>query len=188
MFYFNILIAEFDKICKDRHAADLEDIAADEGKSWSKYPDGKLAAIIVIDQMSRNIHRKTGKAFAYDHIGIKLSKSFVEDGSWEKEKFNDQQWILLPFEHQEDIKLIEKCVGKCLKCKNNLELGKRYHELNKDRSEDYAMITQMFINFAQKHLDIMKEFGRYPHRNDSLGRKSTQKEIEYLEEADTFGQ
>ncbi|CAI2377791.1 unnamed protein product [Moneuplotes crassus] len=171
--------SEYDQELTEKHQKDLEEVVADEGQSWSEHEDGRLAAIILIDQMSRNIYRGTSKAFENDHIGLKLAKEYVDSGDWENAKFLDKQFILLPFEHQEDVKVAQECV----------ELGEKFQEMYKCRNckwTDGNCIT--FVEYAKKHVDILEKFGRYPHRNKALCRECTEEEIEYLKTAETFNQ
>ena len=62
--------------------------------------------------MSRMIYRKSQKAYESDYIGYKLAKEFMDNGEWEKAKFMDQHFILLPFEHQENPSWVEKWIGR----------------------------------------------------------------------------
>ena len=58
----------------------------------------------------------------------------------------------------------------------------------KDKSKEYSDYSNIFVTYAKKHRDIIENFGRYPHRNEVLGRESTPEEIEYLRDAERFGQ
>ena len=169
---------EFDQEIRDKHSKDLQDVVADEGESWSKFEDGKLAVILLADQMSRNIHRKKAEAFASDHVSLKIAKEMLEGEEYQKAKFIDKQFIMLPLEHSEDIENQEKVV----------EHAQKYFEEYKDVSEEHKKSAQMFLDYAKQHHDIIKKFGRYPHRNDVLGRESTSEEVEYLNNAERFGQ
>jgi len=61
-------------------------------------------------------------------------------------------------------------------------------EDHKQLGEDYEKGAHLMLKYAKKHFDIIEKFGRYPHRNDVLGRESTPEELEYLKNAETFGQ
>ena len=71
-----------------------------------------MAVILLIDQMSRMIHRKSIKAYENDHITLTLSKQMIENGEWDKAKFMDKQFMLLPLEHSEEKENVEKCIRK----------------------------------------------------------------------------
>ena len=78
---------EDDQRIIDNHKSDLELVAKDEGEAWSKLENGKLAAILLTDQMTRQIFRKQGEAFSYDHIGLKMAKSVVDSGEYASLKY-----------------------------------------------------------------------------------------------------
>ena len=74
---------------------------------------GRLAAILVVDQMSRMIFRRSAKAYENDKLGFKLAQEMVASGELEKAGFLDKLFIILPYKHQEDLKVVEKSVGNC---------------------------------------------------------------------------
>ena len=124
-----------------------------------------LAAILITDQFSRNIHRGSAKAFATDALALSLSKYLQRSHELQHLKSEEIQFALMPFMHDE-----------------NLE----------SQQTSVALYTQYGIKLALKsaieHKDLIERFGRYPHRNELLGRESTQEELEYLKTGKTFGQ
>ena len=111
---------KLDKQITDTHLQDYEEIVKDEGKSWSEVKDGKIGAILVLDQFSRNMFRKQAKAFKADPIALRIANELIESGEYEKLQFLEkvfslnlilQSFALLPFEHSEDMKDQETCIN-----------------------------------------------------------------------------
>ncbi len=127
---------------------------------WRKDPLGILAEIIVLDQMSRNIHRGTAKMFSGDTKALNASKSLVASGQIAHFTKNQQNFVLMPYMHSESIQDHEVAI----------ELREKYH---------------LELTWELKHKEIIERFGRYPHRNALLGRVSTQEELEFLKTPDS---
>lgn len=126
--------------------------------------DKCLAAIICFDQFTRNTYRGSGKAFAQDDKALKLAEHMVEKG-WDKSMGPmHQQFTYMPFMHAEDIEI----------AKTSLKL--------------FSQMGEETAKAAQDHFDIIERFGRYPHRNDVLGRFNSPVEVDYLKGAQRFGQ
>jgi uncharacterized protein (DUF924 family) len=142
--------------------------AANSGllESWEGHPRSALALIILLDQFSRTIHRGTAQAFAGDPMALRVSLHFISNG-WDKHlSDHEKMFVYLPLEHSEADDMMR------LSLKKNAEVTG----------------LPMLLKFAGDHADILKRFGRYPHRNEVLGRKSTPEEIEYLKDAERYGQ
>lgn len=125
--------------------------------SWRKTPEGRLAEIIVLDQFSRNIYRDQAQAFAYDSLALALAQEAISlqlDAQLSPEQ---RSFLYMPFMHSES-KLMHEYALKLFQ-----RLG---NEIN--------------LSFAKKHKIIIDRFGRYPHRNEILGRTSTAEELEFL--------
>lgn len=126
--------------------------------SWRKDPYGRLAEVIVLDQFSRNIYRDKAGAFASDAQALILSQEAISLGIDKQLKSDaERSFLYMPFMHSESL-LIQ---DECLKLFGSLEA-------------DY------YLDYAVKHRDIIKEYGRYPYRNEILGRASTQAEEDYF--------
>jgi uncharacterized protein (DUF924 family) len=124
---------------------------------WTETPRGTLALIILLDQFSRNIHRGTPLAFAADHKALTIAKMAVARGDHLAMPATLARWILMPFEHAEDLDAQMRCVSLFA-------------------VRDPGDMT----HWAQVHFDIIARFGRFPHRNTILGRKSTPEELAFL--------
>lgn len=143
---------------------------ATQGKldGWSREPRSRLALIIVLDQFSRTIHRKTAEAFAQDPKSLALALEGIDIGHyaaletpWEKTFF------FLPLGHSEDLR--------------NLKLAvKLADELVKQVPQEYRALLEFSAGQARRHQDVIAQFGHHPHRNEVLGRQSTPEELEYL--------
>ena len=119
-----------------------------------------LAAIIVFDQFSRNMFRGTARAFAADPAALRLARSAVGRRIDAGMTGREQLFLYLPFEHSEDIADQEKSVELTVK-----------------------LDDEGLLHYAKAHRDIVKRFGRFPHRNDMLGRPSTAEEIAFLKQS-----
>ncbi|MDJ0728338.1 MAG: DUF924 family protein [Prochloraceae cyanobacterium] len=152
---------EFDREIRSRFLTTYQQAVKKELDLWQNYPQNCLALIIVLDQFPRNMFRNTPQAFATDDLALKFAKNAV-DRSFDRELLPVQRWFMyLPFEHSE-----------------NLESQKRSLELFnclENNSENKQAIAS-----AQRHYKIIEQFGRFPHRNQILGRESTAAEIEFL--------
>ena len=127
--------------------------------SWRETPLGRLAEIIVLDQFSRNLYRDSPLAFAYDEQALALAQDAIQAKADEALETQQKAFLYLPFMHSESREAHETA----------LILFK-------------APGLESNYDFELKHKVIIDRFGRYPHRNEILGRESTQEEIEFLKE------
>jgi uncharacterized protein (DUF924 family) len=124
---------------------------------WRKNPSGRLAEIIVLDQFSRNMYRDTAQAFSYDGIALALAQEAIALGADKALTPIENSFMYMPFMHSESIVIHEKAVA--------------LYEANGIANN---------LDFELKHKKIIERFGRYPHRNIILNRKSTTDEVEFL--------
>ncbi len=152
--------ADFDQILIERFSDVLQQAAASELYTWRVNAEGRLAEIIVLDQFSRNIYRDTPAAFAQDVMVLALAQEAVAAGILDVfNTLEERKFILMPYMHSES-KLIHQQAER---------LFKQYTD-----EETYG--------FEIRHKVIIDRFGRYPHRNEVLGRTSTAEEIEFLKQ------
>lgn len=136
--------------------------ARGELDGWQHTTDGCLALVLVLDQFSRNLHRGTAAAFACDPKALALAERAIERG-FDAEVLPVQRWFFyLPFEHAEDLAAQHRAV----------EL---FSALPDEPSRKIG------VDYAKEHRDVIEKFGRFPHRNEMLGRVSTPAEIAWLE-------
>jgi uncharacterized protein (DUF924 family) len=126
---------------------------------WKQHPRGCLALVIIFDQFPRNMFRGAAEAFASDERARACARLIVANG-WDEAMTHDERtFAYLPFEHSEAIE--------------DQELSMRLYEGN----ENYE--------WARKHWEIIRRFGRFPHRNAALGRVCTLEEAEFLEQPES---
>jgi len=146
----------FDEAIRSRFLALHEVAAAGRLPGWAQAPRACLALVIVLDQFPRNMFRGTARAFAADAQAREAARVILAHG-WDQAMTQPERlFAYLPFEHSESLQ------DQDLSC-----------ELMKDfEPEQYR--------YAVRHREIIERFGRFPHRNDILGRESTAAEIEFL--------
>ena len=155
--------SEFDLLIKTRFLPVHECANQCELYEWRKSAEGSLAEIIILDQFSRNIFRDTPKSFASDQLALALAQEAVAQGKDLAliDKV-ERAFFYMPFMHSESLKIHET--------------GLRLFKANG---------IQSYLDFEIKHKQIIERFGRYPHRNQILGRRSTPAEIAFLEQPDS---
>lgn len=153
----------FDGRCRgfeaEHHAA-----ARRELMHWEMEAEGALALLILLDQLPRNIYRGSPHAYATDTMAQAIAHRAIGNGFDRATDTDLRVFFYLPFEHAEDLALQERCV-----------------ELTK------AMRNDEYTKYALIHRDIIARFGRFPHRNIILGRKSTPEELQFLAEGGFAG-
>lgn len=168
--------ADADATIRERFGQTLEDAAAGKLDEWKQTAEGYVALIIVLDQFPRNIFRGSEKAFSFDSLALSLSKEAMAHGNERAVHPLLATFMLLPLEHSESLEDQELCVSYMR------DLAQQVHEEARG-----AFLG--FLDYAVQHRDIIKEFGRFPHRNALLNRTSTPEEISFLERDDVhFGQ
>lgn len=154
---------DFDRELTERFSQLLKQAAAAELYTWRNTVQGRLAEIIVLDQFSRNIYRDTPAAFAQDPMALTLAQEAVAAGALEKlESIDERQFLLMPYMHSE---------------------SKLIHQQAEPLFKHYT--DEKTYGFEIRHKVIVDRFGRYPHRNNILGRKSTAEETEFLTQPDS---
>ncbi|WP_333003732.1 DUF924 family protein [Vibrio coralliilyticus] len=148
---------QLDNTITQRFGDLLQCAAKSELYSWRTNALGRLAEVIVLDQFSRNVYRNTPKAFAQDPLALALAQEAIALGKDAELSLTQQSFLYMPFMHSESLLIHERAVElfKAPGMENNYE-------------------------FEIKHKVIIDRFGRYPHRNEILGRESTAEEIEFL--------
>lgn len=150
----------FDAAIRDRFGALTERAAAGAFADWGRTARGSVALCLLLDQFPRNLHRGTPRAFATDPMARAVARNAIESKLDLSLDLTDRHrvFLYLPFEHSEDLWDQLMCVG-----------------LFRARIED-----QDFMQYALGHLAIIQRFGRFPHRNEALGRTTTTEEAAFL--------
>ena len=160
--------AEFDQAIRRRFGRVMEDALKGGLTRWEGTPRGRLALILVLDQFTRNLGRHTAAAFAGDERAQRLAREMVEQKVDQALTHDQRIFAYLPFEHGESAAW------------QDLSL-KMYGQLAEQAGPPY----QNYLTYAEKHAVIIDKFGRYPHRNQALGRESTPQEKAFLEDPDS---
>jgi len=150
---------EFDRLVDGRFGALLEQAARCELYGWRSDPRGRLAEIVVLDQFSRNVYRNTPRAFAQDATALVLAQEAVAAGIHHGLKHVERAFLFLPYMHSESRAI--HAVAEVL-----------YREFAPPDNHEFEL----------KHKAIVDRFGRYPHRNEILGRASTPEEVGFLKQ------
>ena len=155
----------------DRVRAALERELVD----WEREAGSRLALILLLDQFTRNIYRGSADAFAGDHRAATLCLEGLSTGQERRLDWPGQVFFYMPLMHAEDEDLQNRAVG-CYR-----DLCERVPEALRPHIEEN-------LRFAEEHRDIIRRFGRFPHRNQALGRESSAEELAFLETAKRYGQ
>jgi uncharacterized protein (DUF924 family) len=142
---------------------------------WERQPLSRLALILVLDQFPRHIYRGQRRAFAGDHRAATLAVEGVSRQMHSKLPLCAQVFFLMPLMHAEDEDLQDLCLTSMTALL--------------ERSPDFCRQSiQDSVNAARQHRELIRRFGRFPHRNTALERESTPEERAYLEKSERFGQ
>lgn len=131
----------------------------EDGHPWLDKADDALALIVLFDQFTRNVWRGSGKAFAFDPLARKTADAMVEAGFDWAVPDDRRAFVYMPFMHSEKLADQDRCIALC---------AERLPEGNNT------------VEHARKHRAVIAQFGRFPYRNDALGRPSTSAERNYL--------
>ena len=155
---------EFDAALRHEFLADYEAAAAGALRYWETSPEGALALVLLLDQVPRNIFRGTPRAYASDAAAVAAAERAIEHAF---DQLVPQVWRLffyMPFHHSEDIADQRRAVAL-------FDALPR----NPDRRGSLR-------RYGHPYIEVIERFGRFPHRNEILGRKSTAEELAFLEE------
>ncbi|HEY8335680.1 MAG TPA: DUF924 family protein [Tardiphaga sp.] len=148
----------FDAEIARRFRTVWEAAVADQLASWQATDDGMLALILVLDQFPRNIFRNDPRAFSSDPMARDLAIGAIDRGVDQRVDPQLRQFVYLPLMHSEDLADQERC------CRLFRATGETDN-----------------LTYADAHADIIRRFGRFPHRNRLLGRATTPEEQAYLD-------
>ena len=152
---------EFDREVRDRFEGAYEEAAAGGLDHWKDEARSCLALIILLDQFPRNMFRGDPKTYAADEKAREAARHAVEHAYDRELPPHGRLFVYLPFEHSED-----------------LEDQRLSVELFRGLAAE--MGSEDLLGYAERHLEIVERFGRFPHRNEILGRATTPEEAEFL--------
>jgi len=157
----------FDEAIKAQFLDDYEAIVDGEREVWRNTAHGALAYIIVLDQFSRNMFRGTPKMFEADGLARDVCYEGLDSGFDVELGFDERAFFYLPLEHSESMVDQMRCLDM-------------FEGLVEESPEHLRDDARNYLDFANRHRAIIERFGRYPHRNETLGRSSTAEEREFL--------
>src|SRR5262249_4333144 len=149
----------FDNEIYDRFLNTYELAAAGNLSDWEQSAQGALALLILLDQFPRNMFRGDARAFATDPLARAVAAGAIVRGFDSQVPTELRNFFYLPFEHSEDLADQERC----------LALNKAAGDMDN-------------LKWAEIHADIIRRFGRFPHRNAALGRATTSEEQAFLDD------
>jgi uncharacterized protein (DUF924 family) len=154
--------AGFDSSLRARFGASIDAAIAGDFGAWTS-PQHRLARILLLDQFTRNAYRGTSRAFAGDALALALASIAIDAGE-DASLSPYQRWFLyIPFEHAESVPAQERAIVL-------------YTGLAEQTGLDAP------LPWVHRHADVIRRFGRFPHRNAVLGRASSAEEIEFLKQ------
>ena len=153
--------ATFDAEVRARFLALYEELACGGRRSWLDEAKSCLARVVMLDQFPRNMFRGTPRAFASDTLALEATRHAVARGYDRRMLPVERMFIYLPLQHSESLADQERAC----------ELGAPLAAFAE---------TEDVPRFAARHRDIIRRFGRFPHRNAILGRESTPEEVAFL--------
>lgn len=153
---------EFDRKIGRRFSGRHETAARRGYDAWRETALGSLALCLLLDQFPRNMYRGKARAFATDAMALEVARSAVDRGLDRSPGLGDRHrlFLYLPFEHSE-----------------NMDDQRQSVSLARRRLKDPS-----YIDYARRHFAVIERFGRFPHRNQILGRQSSAGELAYLAE------
>ncbi len=169
-------IVEQDALIRSRFAAVVEQALRGELDSWAGTARGCLALIILLDQFPRNIHRGTARAFAGDAHSLGLTSEGMQEGTDRLLTACERVFFYMPLQHAESLVMQERAV-------------EAFGSLVREASDRERPFVESCLPYVLVHRDIIRRFGRFPHRNAILAREGTPAERAYLAaDAPDFGQ
>jgi uncharacterized protein (DUF924 family) len=161
--------AATDRLISERFGEVVEAALQGAYGQWSQTPPGALALILLLDQFPRNIHRYSPRAYAGDERALTLCCQGLAEGQDRQLSLTERAFFYLPLEHTEDLPMQERSVEV-------------FRGLLAEAPPEWQEVGRDFLDYAIRHRDIIARFGRFPHRNQVLGRPSTSQEEAFLKE------
>lgn len=156
--------AAFDAQVRERFGALVERALRGELDAWADAPRSALAQILLLDQLTRNAFRGTSRSFAGDARALAAASRMV--GARQDEALPPfmRGFVYLPFEHAEGMAMQDEAI-------------RLFNRLASEAPEHADM-----LDYAHRHRAVIERFGRFPHRNEVLGRQSTAEEIAFVQQ------
>ena len=159
---------DFDQQIRQQFLADYENAATGQYDDWKETPRNAVALLLLLDQFPRNLFRNQARSFATDSQALALAKNLVNRGQDKSLPAVQRFFVYVPFEHSEVLADQNRCV----------ELMQTLIATVPDMDE----ALKGGLDYAIRHRNVIQRFGRFPHRNEILGRQSTPEEHEFLQQ------
>jgi uncharacterized protein (DUF924 family) len=150
-----------DNELRERYGQLVEQAARGEHDAWAQTPRGRLALVILLDQLTRNLQRGSGRMFENDDKALSLALAGIDAGEDRELRAYERQFLYMPLMHAEQLAAQDRC------CELFAALARAHPGADSTR-------------WADQHRAIIARFGRFPHRNALLGRQSTAEEEAFL--------
>ncbi|MGG6237053.1 DUF924 family protein [Nodosilinea sp. AN01ver1] len=155
----------FDDAIRQRFLGDVERAIAGELDTWRSQPRSCLALVLLLDQFPRNLFRGKAKSFAGDRAALATAYYALDRGYDQQVLPVERMFFYLPLEHSENLADQERSV----------EVVRSLHAADPEKLEST-------LDYALRHRDVIQRFGRFPHRNEVLGRETTPEEAKFLQQ------
>ncbi len=156
-----------DGTIRERFGAALRAAASGALRDWEATPEGAVAVVVLLDQFSRHCHRDSAAAFANDRAALQAAKRTIAAGLDAALPPPGRIFLLHPFHHSESLVEQERYVDAV-------------NTLVRTVPPAWRAFAESFVRYAVHHRDVIARFGRFPHRNEALGRTDTAAERDYL--------
>jgi uncharacterized protein (DUF924 family) len=161
--------AAFDEEIRTRFSGAVDEALEGGYSEWTSDSDGALALVILLDQFTRNLFRGSPRSFAGDARALEIAERAIRNHFDEAQPLERRSFLYMPYQHAESLDAQKRAI----------ELFERWVEAHDASSRSDA---EGDLTFARRHEEIIRRFGRFPHRNAVLGRTSTPEEVAFLKE------
>jgi uncharacterized protein (DUF924 family) len=161
------LTPQADELIRDRFSTTMQAAERGELAAWESTPRRRLALILLLDQFPRNIYRGSARAFTQDLQALSLAVSGMQFGADATLDPVERLFFYMPLMHAESLDVQDESVAA-------------FRRLLDEAPAALHRIFDSNLKYALLHRDIITRFGRFPHRNQALGRGSTPEEVEWL--------
>jgi uncharacterized protein (DUF924 family) len=170
------LSAQQDELIRSEFQALVERAGRGELAAWADSPRRRLSLIILLDQFPRQLYRGTPKAFAYDSEALALTLSGMQSAADGALNIVERLFFYMPLQHAESTEVQDESVSS-------------YRRLLAECPKELRSTFEESLQYAEEHRELIRQFGRFPHRNHILGRENTAEEEAYLKKTvERFGQ
>jgi len=160
---------ELDQEIRERYGALVEAAVNGQLDSWRSSVSGRLALLVLLDQLTRNIYRGTARAYSGDPPALALALDTIANGIHRSYSLEERLFVIMPLVHAENVEMLARA-------------AQLSDEMVKEAPAELRETWSFGAQRVRKYLRIIERFGRYPGRNAALGRRSTAAELAHLAE------